>query len=318
MVPGSLVVLLVAAVTPEAAACPFCGAVGPSLAERRDAADVVAVGEAHAVTQADAAGRMTQRFRIDQRLRGTEPVVGRLVTADVDRVVDGTALLFGRIEGATVHWQALAADETLLGHVAAAPPVARPAVERLRWFATRLEHPDPAIAADAFAEFGRADFAAVRAAADQVDPAALREWVGADGIDGRRRGLYGLLLGIAASGTSDPDEATACVNSLEHALDTSADDFRAGFDGILAGLLVAEGTRGLDALARRGLFSADARPLDQKHLLAALRFAAESLTATIPRSRIVAATADRLGRPAVSAVAAAGLARYAAGGACRR
>ena len=316
--PGVIVVLLAAAAT-DAAACPFCGAVGPSLAERRDAADVVAVGESQSAADPAAPGRLTQRFRIDQRLRGDEPFTrGSLVTADVDRAVDGTAVLFGSGEAAAIRWRAVAADELLLGHIAAAPSITRPAPERLRWFARRLEHPDPDIAADAFAEFGRADFAAVRAAADEVDPAVLREWVGADGIDGRRRGLYGLLLGIAATEAADPQVSRACVATLERTLDTPADDFRAGFDGILAGLLVAEGSRGLDALARRGLFSAAARPLDQKHLLAALRFAAESLADTIPRERIVAATADLLERPAVSADAATDLARYAAWDACPR
>jgi hypothetical protein len=233
--------------------------------------------------------------------------------------VAGTAVLFGTeaaasADGATpaVAWSAVAADETLLGYVAAAPATSRPAADRLRWFATRLEHPDAAIAADAFTEFGLAPYADVRGAAAAIDPARLREWVDEPGIDARRRGLYGLLLGVVATASREPAAAMACIDALRRAVSAPADDFRAGFDGLLAGVLVAEGERGLAFLRTRGLFGRAARPLDQRHLLAALRFAWESLADTIPRGSIVAATAELLTSPAVAADAAVDLARYRA------
>jgi len=297
-----------------ASACPFCGAVGQSLAQRRDSAAAVAVGEATGAAAADAAGLPTQRFRIDQVLRGRPPAaaVGDTVTARIAAPVTGTAILFAANADAAAgpaRWSAIAADEPLLGHVATAPDVALPAAERLRWFAARLEHPEPAIAADAFTEFGLAPFAAVKSAADAVDPRSLQAWLTDPGIDQRRRGLYGLLLGAAARGANDPAVRRECLAALERAIATPADDFRAGFDGLLAGLLVAEGERGIDRIADRGLFGPDARPLDQRHLLAALRFAGESLAAEIPPERIAAATRRLLARPGVAADAAIDLAR---------
>ena len=103
-----------------------------------------------------------------------------------------------------------------------------------------------------------------------------------------------------------------CIDALHRAVEAPADDFRAGFDGVLAGVLVAEGEAGLDFLEHRGLFARQARALDQRHLLAALRFAGESLTYEIPRGRIVAATASLLASPAVAADATVDLARYRA------
>jgi hypothetical protein len=132
------------------------------------------------------------------------------------------------------------------------------------------------------------------------------------GIDARRRGLYGLLLGVAAATADDPAVARDCIEALRRAVEAPADDFRAGFDGVLAGVLVAEGQAGLDFLGQRGLFGRQARPLDQRHLLAALRFAGESLTETVPRERVVAATAGLLASPAVAADATVDLARYGA------
>ncbi len=317
-----IVVLALAswAATPTSA-CPFFGAVGQSLAQRRDAATVVAVAEADGMATADAKGFLSQRFRIDQVLRDTAhaSVVGATVPARVAGPITGTAVLFGTAMAADPEavdskhsWSAVAADEPLLGYVAAAPATDLPTAERLRWFAARLEHPDPAIAADAFTEFGLAPFTAVRTAVSALDPARLRAWVSEPGIDARRRGLYGLLLGIAAATADDPTVSHDYLDALHRAVEAPADDFRAGFDGVLAGVLVAEGQAGLDYLEHRGLLSRDARALDQRHLLAAVRFAGESLAETIPRGRIVAATAALLASPAVAADATVDLARYRA------
>ena len=304
-----------------ATACPFCGTVGQSLAQRRDAAAVVAVAEAEGAATADPSSVLMQRFRIDQVLRDTAhaAAVGTTVPARVAGSIAGTAVLFGSAGAAAPEaaandrsWSAVAADESLLGYVAAAPATDLPAAERLRWFAARLEHPDPAIAADAFTEFGLAPFTAVRAAASAIDPARLQAWVSEPGIDARRRGLYGLLLGVVAAATKDPAVARTCIDTLQRAVEAPADDFRAGFDGVLAGVLVAEGQDGLDSFDRCGLFGRQARALDQRHLLAAVRFAEESLTETIPRGRIVAATAALLASPAVAADATVDLARYRA------
>ena len=316
-----LVVLVVAASASPTSACPFCGTVGQSLAQRRDAAAAVAVAEAEGMAAADPSGFPAQRFRIDQMLRNTghASVVGETVPARVAGSIAGTAVLFGSVRAAPpdatnagLAWSAVAADETLLGYVTAAPAISQPPTERLRWFAARLEHPDPAIASDAFTEFGLAPFAAVRAAAAALDPTRLRAWVSEPGIDARRRGLYGLLLGVVAAAADEPAVRRDCIDTLHRAIDAPADDFRAGYDGILAGVLVAEGQAGLDVLDHRGLFGALARTLDQRHLLAAVRFAGESLADTIPRERVIAATTALLASPAVAADATIDLARYRA------
>jgi hypothetical protein len=298
--------------TVRAHGCPFCGVVGDSLAMRRDAADVAAVGEAEGAATAGSDGFLAQVFRIDQVLRGTLPAGTTRATARVDGPVSGTALVFGSTPGGPLRWSAVGANEALLGYAAAAPATSLAAAERLRWFARWLEHPEPAIAADAFTEFGLAPFEAVRDAADAFDADALASWINEPGIDARRRGFYGLAAGIVAAHAADAATRGRLREALDAAIDAPADDFRAGFDGLLGGLLVAEGTAGLDALERRGLFAPTARPLDQRHLLAALRFAWESLGDTIPRDRVAEATARLLASPAVAADAAVDLARYGA------
>lgn len=308
---AAMLVLVAAcgAVSP-AEACPFCGAVGQPLASLRDAAAVVVVGEADGPAGLQPDGSMTQPFVVRQRLAGKGPSPG-LITATVASPVEGTAAVFVRRlhpDEKLTAAEAIQADETRFGYLVTAPAVDQPAAERLRWFARWLEHPDPLLAEDAFAEFGQAAFAAVREAANALPAAKLRAWVADPGISQQRRGFYGLALGLVAS--ADVRERPACRQALYRVVDQPSDDFRAGFDGILAGVLVADGEAGLEALLARGFLEPSARPVEKRQMLAVLRFAWESLDEEIPRERVAMATARLLASPVTAAEAAIDLARY--------
>ena len=297
------------------AACPFCGVVGRSLADRRDTSDVVAVGAADTPAARDSSGLARQRFTVATTLRGRFDEIPRnatpeAVTAAVAAGIEGTALLFGVRGDDGLRFDAVEADETVIGHVAAAPPVDEPARNRLQWFATRLEHPNPTIADDAFTEFGLAPFTAVRDVARTLDAGKLVAWLREPAIDQRRRGFYGLAVGLAAAAATDRDDRDRCIAALHEAVEAPANDLRAGFDGVLAGVLVAEAEAGLRYLEDQGLLRATTRPGDARHALAALRFAWESLADTIPRRQTAAATAALLGNPPVTAESIIDLARY--------
>ena len=308
---GLVAVVVLAKGAADLQACPFCGAVSQPLASQRDAAAGVAVGEADGPTTLQADGSLQQPFVLHQRLAGSRAIrSGDQLTATVAAPVRGTAAVFlARPLGpAGSGHTALEADETLLGYLATAPATDDPAVERLRWFARWLEHPNPSIADDAFAEFGQAPFEAVRDAADALPAANLRAWVVDPGITQQRRGFYGLALGLVAA--ARPDEREACRRVLLDAINQPADDFRAGFDGMLAGLLVADSEAGLEALVAKGLLEPSARPVEKRQMLAVLRFAWESLSGEIRREHVAAATARLLASPVTAAEATVDLARY--------
>lgn len=292
-----------------AAACPFCDVVGRPLAERRDAATVMAVGEVAGEAR-EVQGGVRQAFVLQSVIRGAGAAVGDDVTARVAGPVTGTALILGDEAG---RFEAVAADETLLGYIAAAPRAEADPAGRLEWFARWLEHPERAIAEDAFSEFGLAPFEAVVAAAGALDGAKLAAWVTEPAIDQRRRGFYGLALGIVARRAAEAgndDEAKACLAALEQALAAEGTDLRAGYDGLLGGLLVARSEAALDWIRDHGLLAADTRAGDARHTLAALRFAWEYLAERVPRERVAAAAAQLLANPAVAADAAVDLARW--------
>jgi hypothetical protein len=310
LTPHHFLILVVAGLgAATAVACPFCDVVGRPLAARRDAAVVVAVGEAAAAARTET-GVVHQPFVVRSLMRGGGIAADQLLTARVVGPVTDTALLFGDEAG---RFEAVAADETLLGYVAAAPPTEAAPAARLAWFARWLEHPERAIAEDAFSEFGLAEFSAVVAAAGALDAAKLQAWVTEPAIDQRRRGFYGLALGIMArraAAAGDDAEATACLAALERALRAQGTDLRAGYDGLLGGLLVARGEDALDWLRDHGLLEADTRAGDARHTLAALRFAWEYLADRMPRERVAAAATRLLANPAVAADVTVDLARW--------
>ncbi|MFM8414532.1 MAG: hypothetical protein ACKOCX_07385, partial [Planctomycetota bacterium] len=215
--------LMISLLATGAGACPFCDVVGRPLAARRDAAAVVAVGEA-AGTARDDAGLVRQPFVVRGVIRGEAVAPDEVVTARVPGPINGTALLLGDTAG---RFEAVAADETLLGYVAAAPATEAETANRLEWFARWLEHRNPALAEDAFNEFGVAPFEAVVAAAGSLDAGKLAAWLEEPAIDQRRRGFYGLALGILARRAAEAGDAAAasrCVTRLERALSAEGTD----------------------------------------------------------------------------------------------
>jgi hypothetical protein len=146
--------------------------------------------------------------------------------------------------------------------------------------------------------------------ADAFNPGQLQTWLADPSVDRRRRGFYAVALGLAIAATKRPSDRSAGIAALHAAVEEAGDDLRAGYDGILAGVLVAEPEAGLAYLGDRGLFTATTRPGDAKHALAALRFAWECLADSIPRDSVAEATAGLLDNPAVAADAAIDLARY--------
>ncbi|GEM_PF-5967589 len=122
-------IAFVAAAT--ATACPFCGPVGRSLAERRDAAARLVVADAVRKAGRADEGLLPQDFAAIVTLRGGELPPGSVVEARVEASVPGTALLFGMDEGPVTRWEAIAADESLIDHVARAPAVEEPVDRRL-------------------------------------------------------------------------------------------------------------------------------------------------------------------------------------------
>ena len=272
-------------------ACPFCNAVQPSFAERRADADALVLAEAVAD------GKFLVRQVFDGAARLGNP---KTIEADVSDLPEGhLVLLLGRYDPDAKlepwNWLSEPVDEASLAYYVRAPAVKLPAAERLRYFVKYLEHVDADVAEDAFREFGRAPFEAVAAVADGLPYASLRAWLADAGVPGERKGFYGMALGLVAPGA----ERDANRTLLRKMVVAPAGEFRAGFDGILGGFLLAEGVAALDLIDERFLRNPQAAEGDVRHAQAALRFYLQ-YGRDVPESRLVASVASLLDRPATA------------------
>jgi hypothetical protein len=265
--------------------------VPPSFAERRADADALVLAEAVAD------GTFLVRQVFDGTARLGKP---KTIEADVSDLPEGQlVLLLGRYDPDAKlepwNWLSEPVDEASLAYYVRAPAVKLPAAERLRYFVKYLEHVDADVAEDAFREFGRAPFEAVAAVADGLPYASFRAWLADAGVPGERKGFYGMALGLAPPGA----ERDANRTLLRKMVVAPAGEFRAGFDGILGGFLLAEGVAALDLIDERILRNPQAAEGDVRHAQAALRFYLQ-YGRDVPKARLIASVASLLDRPATA------------------
>lgn len=245
----------------------------------------------------------------------TLTILAKELSADADCLALGDlapgelVLLIAREAAANVDaelsWKALAVDETSYAYVAQSPGLDVDANDRLAYFAKYLEHADPLIAGDAYFEFGHAPFDKVQQAAACLPMDKIRGWVRDPGIPDERKGFYGLALGLA----TDAANRAANLGVLRQCVDSPAADFRAGFDGILGGWLLAAGEPGLEYLEKKLLANPEAAEGDVRHALTALRFYREYGRA-LPAERLASAARLLLQRPGFAPEVIADLARW--------
>jgi len=204
-------------------------------------------------------------------------------------------------------WSALPADETSLTYYVRAPSLREPSGKRLPYFVRYLEHPDAAIAEDAYLEFGHAPYDQVAEIAASLPMEQIRRWLSDPTVAGEHKGLYGLLLGLARTDVDRRENQQL----LEQLIRLPASDFRSGFDGVLGGYLVLLGEPALDLIEQRFLADPQAAEGDVRHAMTALRFYAE-YGRQITRSRLSSALARLLSRPEFAALAIVDLARWQA------
>jgi len=253
-----------------AAGCPFCTAVKPTLTQQRDAATVVLVAEVDSINDASFAA-----LRIHQILKGKGQLADEstLRTRLNFKPAMGSLLVcFAARDASELQWTATAVNETSLAYFAGAPELRETAAKRLRYFARFLEHPDAMVAEDAYLEFGHAPFDVVAQASDALSMVKLRDWLASDRVPEVRKGFYAVALGLAK--TADDRRTNAAV--LHKLITAADDDFRAGFDGMLAGYLLLDGKKALVEIDQRILNNPMAAQGDVRHALTALRFYAES------------------------------------------
>ena len=305
---SSVVTAILFATARQSTACPFCLADEPTLAQRRESADGVALGEA--------AGRREngkqQTFQLHTIFKGPAELKKRgKIDIDAPTAKTGSlAILFATADSEQERlerwdWNTAFANEALLGYFAAAPDLRHPVEKRLAYFAGYLEHADREIARDAYLEFAHAPYEDVVRVADKFDFTAVRRWLESPRVPDERKGFYGLVLGMARR----EEDRAANRSELQRLIEADDGEFRAGFDGVLAGYLLLTGESGLKEIEKRYFVGDRAKHGDVRHTMNALRFYYEYGPKEV-RNDIARAVSRLIERPAFAASAITDLARW--------
>ena len=290
----------------SAGACPFCTAIEPTIAQKCDRADVAFLGEIVEVNGASAKVRVLRPLKA-VRDQPTVTTIS-LAAAGGKRPRQGALLLAigtGQAAGSHVSWTTTELNEASYAYIAQSPLLSQPADKRLAYFARFLEHADPLISEDAYLESGHAPFDQAARISDRLDIDRLRAWIDDDAVPPLRKGLYGLLLGMAAAKQQRDDVAL----DFDRWISASASDFRSGFDGILGGYLWLGKEEALRQLEEQFLDDPESAIGDLRHLMTALRFY-RSYGRDIPADRLLQVYRRFLERPALAAAALADLTKW--------
>ena len=302
----SVVCGLVLLAAGKAPACPFCKALRPTLSQQIDAARIAVLGELKT--------EKSKKFILTHHvLRGGDRVkAGQRLPAvdDLDAKPGSLVLLLGTGSAETslqkLTYAALPLSEAGYAYVARAPSLRKEHRGRLRYFARYLEHADELIAEDAYQEFGHADYDDVAAVRDVFSSAKLRAWLSDEATPQARRGFYALALALAKH---DARQKPTAADFLKAIVLKPASDFRAGFDGVLGGYLIAAGEPALKLIEKRYLADADAAVGDVRHAISAMRFYHEYGEGIAPE-KLAAALRQLLVRPEFAAEVIPDLARW--------
>ncbi len=177
-----------------------------------------------------------------------------------------------------------------------------PVPQRLEWYLTHLESADPMIAGDAWAEFGIASYADVKACRQLYSASRLRGWIADPGISPERLGLYGLMLGLCG----DSGDAAFLRTQL---IVGETGEFRFGAEGLLAGCLLLTGEAGLASVERQFL-QPETMPTARHALLQTLDFFHTYEPSLIPRERICASARRLLRDPVLAEMTVMSLSRW--------
>ncbi|MSR58229.1 MAG: hypothetical protein EXS05_11200 [Planctomycetaceae bacterium] len=245
----SVAAFAVAALMPVSArACPFCSAPSLTLSEQFAQADsaVLVKWVGGKMPKDDEPG--STQYEVVDVARSPFKWVEKGYKLTLEHYRTGKkgslALLLGsRTKGDLIEWGApLDATETVYKYIVEAPEPKAAAEKRLPYYLKFLEHPDPILSADAYAEFAGAAYKDIVKLTDELPREKLRGWLVSPNIQATRLGLYGLMLGLCG----EPADATL----MEQKIVEDKEEYRFGINGVIGGYLLLTGEKGLDLIEK--------------------------------------------------------------------
>ena len=232
--------------------------------------------------------------------------------APIEAVIQKASFLVPEL----ISWnETLAITTDMVNYLQKLPAQTDPQPTRLAYFLTNLEHRDPLIAIDAWAEFGNASYDDVVAVRELMSPADLRRWIADKDMSPERLGLYGMMLGLSGS----PEDARFLLSQMmesepEPAISngqaTPTRAFRFGAEGLMGGYLLLTGDEGLKQLEETIALPADVPDTARHAFVQSLQFVWSYESDVISKARIQSSMRLLLQNSSMREIAITNLARW--------
>jgi hypothetical protein len=297
-------------------ACPFCSAVAQTFTEEMDSMDVAVIGKLtrapEPVKDIAAAEQLPRaEFLIQDVLKGGEHVkVGQKIEAIyLGNAKPGTLFLLMAVDPPRLNWSTPLSltprSREYLLKIAAMPRdyAASPEkhAQRLAFFWNYLEDPEDMLARDAYDEFARASYAAVKLLKPMLDRERILRWIRNPQTPTSHRRLYFTLLGVCGT----PEDALF----LEELLQSGDPKQKGGLDALIGCYLTLRGAQGLPLIEELFLKNEQADYSDTYAAIMALRFHGTD-GGVIDKERILQSFRLMLDRPKLADLVIPDLARW--------
>ena len=312
------IVLILSCANNFALACPFCRPVKTTFTEDINAADVAVLGELvdrpkrpdsseGELPAADIIDSYKTKFRIkkiykgDKRVRTGDEIVA-IYTGDAP--VGAQCLLRG-IGKEDLQWAPpVPLGQRAQAYVEQVLKLPASGADRLIFFENYLEDKDPVLQGDAFDEFARADYQALKDIRDEIDHERLLTWIKNPDVTPSNRRLYFTMLSVCGK----PQD----LEFLQEMIVSGDERQLKGLDSLISCYLTLAGAVGIDLIEdeflRGGVFW-DPEYVHTYAAIMAIRFQGQEED-TIPRDRLVAALRIVLDRPELADLVIPDLARW--------
>ena len=215
-----------------------------------------------------------------------------------------------------ISWnETLAITTDMVNYLQQLPAQTDPQPTRLAYFLTNLEHRDPLIAIDAWAEFGNASYDDVVAVRELMSPADLRRWIADKDMSPERLGLYGMMLGLSGS----PEDAQFLLNQMienepaaavGEGVTAPSRTFRFGAEGLMGGYLLLTGEAGLKQLENTIALPVDVPDTARHAFVQSLQFIWTYESDVISKARIQSSMRMLLQNSSMREIAITNLSRW--------
>ena len=299
-------------------ACPFCRPVKTTFTEDINAADVAVLGElvgrpkrpdssegelpaADIIDSYKTTFRIKKIYKGDQRVNPGDEIVA-IYTGDAP--IGAECLLRG-IGQEELQWvPPLPLSQRAQTYVEQVLKLPESGSERLIFFEDYLEDKDPVLQGDAFDEFARADYQALKDIRDKIDHVRLLKWIQNPDVTPSNRRLYFTMLSVCGK----PQD----LDLLQEMIVSGDESQLKGLDSLISCYLTLAGAKGMDLIEdeflRGGVFW-DPEYVHTYAAIMAIRFQGQEGD-TIPRDRLIDALRIVLDRPELADLVIPDLARW--------